>query len=97
MTFTRVLLAMLFALPYLIMGQVPVKGLGDNPVYFIDSVKFSADAISKVNPNTVTLVTVISRDEAVKKFGSNAQDGIVYVETIDFVKRRCKLPRKSAI
>lgn len=87
-TCNRLLLIIFSLATHLTFGQKSIQGLGSNPIYIIDSVKTSPDGMLKVNPNTVTLVNVISKQEALEKFGDSAKDGVVYVETINFVKRR---------
>lgn len=88
MSLTRLVLIILSAVPSLLMGQTPLKGVGANPIYYIDSVKLSTDEMLKVNPNTVTLINAYSKEDALEVLGIDAKDGVVYVETIIFVKRR---------
>ena len=72
----------------LIKAQTTIQDLGVNPIYFIDSVRVSSNEVMKADPAKVTLLTVVSREEALKKFGEEGKDGMVYVETVNFVKRR---------
>jgi len=88
MILNRPLLISLLLISNLIKAQTSLQGLGGNPIYFIDSVRVSSNEVMKADPAKVTLLTVVSREEASEKFGEEAKDGIVYVETVNFVKRR---------
>jgi hypothetical protein len=88
MILNRPLIIILLLISDLIKAQSTVQDLGVNPIYFIDSVRVTSNEVMKADPTKVTLMTVISREEAFKTFGEEGKDGMVYVETVNFVKRR---------
>jgi len=72
-------------------GQSPkriVKKLGSNPVFFIDSLNVLQSDIQKYNPEQIASVTVFKDQEAINILGEDGKDGVVYIETIPFAKKR---------
>ncbi len=72
-------------------GQSPkriVKKLGSNPVFFIDSVNVLQSDLQKYNPEQIASVTVFRDREAINILGEEGKDGVVYIETIPFAKKR---------
>ncbi|MBB4803065.1 hypothetical protein HNP37_003140 [Flavobacterium nitrogenifigens] len=65
-----------------------VKKLGDNPVFFIDSVNVDKDDLMKYSAEEISAVTVFKGKEAIELLGEDGKDGAVYVETIAFCKKR---------
>ena len=59
-----------------------------DPIFFIDSVKIAKSDLSQMNPNEVALITVIKDTITLKKFGPGAKNGIIYIETKGFDRKR---------
>lgn len=72
-------------------GQAPKKALKKNenePVYFVDSVSVDKSELQKYDPKKISSVTVFKGDKAKELLGEEGKDGIIYVETISFCKKR---------
>lgn len=72
-------------------GQKPkkaIKKLGDNPVFFIDSVMVDKDEMNKYQPNDIAGVSVYHDSTAIRLIGPDGKDGVVYIETKTFAKNR---------
>ena len=72
-------------------GQKPkktIKKLGNNPVFFIDSVNVDNSDLQKYDPNEIAQVTVYKPDEARGMFGDDGKDGAVYIFTKKYAKSR---------
>jgi len=85
-------LATLFCLTSIVMfSQSPkrmVKKLGNDPVFFIDSVSVDKSELQKYDPNEIASVTVFKDKEAINLIGNDGKDGLVYIETKKFTKKR---------
>ncbi len=85
-------LATLFCLTSIVMlSQSPkrmVKKLGNDPVFFIDSVSVDKSELQKYDPNEIAFVTVFKDKEAIKLIGNEGKDGLVYIETKKFTQKR---------
>ena len=85
-------LATLFCLTSIVMfSQSPkrmVKKLGNDPVFFIDSVSVDKSELQKYDPNEISSVTVFKDKEAINLIGNDGKDGLVYIETKKFTKKR---------
>lgn len=82
-------LSFLFALT--VSGQKPkkmVKKLGDNPIFFIDSVNVDNSALQKYDPTEIAQVSVYKDQEAKDLFGEDGKDGVVYIFTKKYVKTK---------
>lgn len=69
-------------------AQYGLDKLGPNPITFIDSVKVSKPEILKVDSKSIALMSVYDPNEAKDLLGEDGKDGAIYVETIDFSKKR---------
>ncbi len=72
-------------------GQSPkraVKKLGSNPVIFIDSINILQSDLQNYDPDQIAIVTIIKDQEAKDILGEDGKDGVVYIETIPFAKKR---------
>jgi hypothetical protein len=67
-------------------GKSELPPLGPNPVYFIDSVR--VQNLSNLNPQDLAMVTVYTDKDATDIVGDEGKDGLVYMETKIFAKRR---------
>ncbi|OYU79346.1 MAG: hypothetical protein CFE23_14350 [Flavobacterium sp. BFFFF1] len=65
-----------------------LKKLGDNPVFFIDSVNVDKETLQQYDPNDISSVTVYKDKNAVELIGSEGKDGVIYIETKNFCKKR---------
>ena len=59
-----------------------------DPVFFLDSVRVTKSDLMKYEPNQIGSVTVYKDKSAWDKFGSEAVNGLIYIETKDFAKKR---------
>lgn len=69
----------------------PGSGTGEQPLLFVDSVRTPYDSIRSMNGLTVAdiaMVTVISGAESHGKFGDEGKNGIIYIESKTFARRR---------
>jgi len=62
--------------------------LGQNPLFFLDSISITREEMSKFNPNNLASLTLFEGKEAVLTLGDKAKDGAVYLESIPFAKKR---------
>ena len=81
----RILLA---ALLFVATGAAAQSVEGDDPVYVLDSVVTTQAAIGKVTPDRIGLITIAKGNKAVLKYGSQAANGVVYIETKPFARKR---------
>jgi len=88
----RALLFTLFAIIGLAtLGQKPkriIKKLGDDPIFFIDSINVDHSEIMKYDPTEIAQVTVYKDKEATDLFGDDGKDGVVYITTKKYAKRK---------
>lgn len=72
-------------------GQKPkkvLKKLGNDPVFFIDSVNVDKSELSKYQPEMTAKVSVYKDSDAINLVGPDGKDGVVYIETKVFAKTR---------
>ncbi|NQX55949.1 hypothetical protein HQN86_20170 [Pedobacter panaciterrae] len=67
----------------------------NDPVFILDSVQVFRGEMNSVDPNTIAVVTVYKGKNATDRFGAEAENGLVYMETISFVKKRYWTSLKS--
>jgi hypothetical protein len=75
----------------LVFGQKPkkvIKKLGADPVFFIDSVNVDRSELTKYQPEQFAKVSVYKDSDAVNLVGPDGKDGVVYMETKVFAKRK---------
>lgn len=65
-----------------------LKKLGEDPVFFIDSVSVSQEDLKKYDPNDISSVTVYKDKKAIELLGDDGKDGAVYIETKKFCRNR---------
>lgn len=65
-----------------------LKKIGDNPVFFIDSINVEKDDLQKYDPNQISSVTVYKDKQAIELLGEDGKDGVIYIETKVFCKKR---------
>jgi hypothetical protein len=58
-----------------------IKKLGNDPVFFIDSVNVDKEELGKYNPQEIATVSVYKGKEAIALVGPEGKDGAVYIET----------------
>ena len=54
---------------------------GEEPLYYLDGKKVKAEEIRKLSPDTIKSMEVFKGDEAIKKYGKKAKDGVVVITT----------------
>jgi hypothetical protein len=72
-------------------GQSPkktVRKLGDEPVFFIDSINVDRSELMKYQPEEIAQVSVYKDSTAIKLVGPDGKDGVVYIETKAFAKNK---------
>ena len=60
----------------------------NDPVFILDSVRLFRDGMQSVNPNDIATVTVYKDKNATDRFGPEAKNGLIYIETKAFVRKR---------
>lgn len=63
----------------------------DDPVYVLDSVVVTQAAIGQVSPDRIGVITIAKGSKAVLKYGSQAENGVVYIETKPFARKRVQV------
>ncbi|ASZ13541.1 hypothetical protein CK934_22595 [Chitinophaga sp. MD30] len=58
------------------------------PVYVVDSVVAQPDVMKTIRPDQIAMLTVAKGSKAVEKYGSQAENGVIYIETKDFARQR---------
>lgn len=72
-------------------GQSPkriVKKKGNDPLFYIDNVNVSKEDIQKYDPKDISSITVIKEKNVIEKFGKDGKDGVIFIETKAFFKKR---------
>ncbi|MDJ1479193.1 hypothetical protein QNI16_01780 [Cytophagaceae bacterium YF14B1] len=62
--------------------------LGPNPVYFLDNAEVMPDTLSLPSLGNIINVFVYYDHDAIKRAGAKAKDGVVYIETMAYVRNR---------
>ena len=73
------------------LGQKPkkvIKKLGDDPVFFIDSTNVDKSEMMNYQPEQIAKVSVYKDSNAIKLVGPEGKDGVVYIETKVFARKR---------
>ena len=86
----KYLIILLFSLS-ISFAQSPTKpstNLGENPVFFIDSLSVAKEIFMKFDSNRISSLTVVNKNEAIEMLGDDGKDGAVYIETKEFCKKR---------
>ncbi|NIG54304.1 hypothetical protein [Chitinophaga sp. Cy-1792] len=60
----------------------------DDPVYVVDSVRVSSSAANNFTPDQIGLITIAKGRKAVLLYGNQAENGVVYIETKPFARKR---------
>lgn len=60
----------------------------DEPMYVLDSVVVPQSAMEKLTPDMIGLITVAKGSKAVEKYGKQAENGVMYIETKPFAHKR---------
>jgi hypothetical protein len=67
-----------------------LKKIGNNPIYFIDSVKVNYEELQKHDSKEIASMNVLTGKEAKEIAGEDGKDGVIYIETIPFAIKRFK-------
>lgn len=62
--------------------------LGNNPIFFIDSVKVNGNELQNYDPQEIASVTIYRDEDALNLFPEDGKDGVVYIQTKKFSKKR---------
>jgi hypothetical protein len=79
---------LLISLLFISIGAMAQAVEDDDPVYVLDSVVVTQTAIGQVTPDRIGLITIAKGSKAVLKYGSQAANGVVYIETKPFARKR---------
>ena len=60
----------------------------DDPVYVLDSVRVTPGVMTGLTPDNIGLMTIAKGRKAVLLYGSQAENGVVYIETKPFARKR---------
>lgn len=67
------------------------------PVYVIDSVLATPALMENLPPDQIGLITIAHGQKAMLKYGSQAANGVVYVETKPFARKRVRRLLSAAV
>ncbi|RAJ82141.1 hypothetical protein CLV59_104366 [Chitinophaga dinghuensis] len=81
----RLLILAAFLLPTAVFAQ---ETGNDDPVYVLDSVKVTPGIMTGLTPDNIGLMTIAKGKKAVLLYGSQAENGVVYIETKPFARKR---------
>jgi len=65
-----------------------IADLGENPVFYLDSVEADQATILRVKPETIASLTIHDDSSSVKLVGPRGVDGVVFIETKSFARHR---------
>lgn len=69
-------------------AQVETEEEDSVPVYVVDSIVANPDVMKTIRPDQIAMLTVSKGSKAVEKYGSQAENGVIYIETKDFARQR---------
>lgn len=68
--------------------NITLRGLGNKPlpnfkdaVYILDGQEIEKEAVSWVNPNTIQSISILKKEHAIAKYGPQAYNGVVIINT----------------
>jgi Ca-activated chloride channel family protein len=66
--------------------SVVIRGTGsisapNDPLYLIDGIPTNADALKKMDPNTISNVEVLKDKESISQYGSKGENGVISIKT----------------
>lgn len=73
-----------FAITCIALAQQPAY----EPIYVLDSIKAKPDTFKTINPKDISTVSVIKDATAIELLGKEGTNGIIYIETKTFAKKR---------
>ena len=79
---------LLISLLCISIGAMAQSVADDDPVYVLDSVVVTQTAISQVSPDRIGVITIAKGSKAILRYGSQAANGVVYIETKPFARQR---------
>jgi len=85
MNYNRFLLSLLLLLPAALFAQSEEEG---DPVYVVDSVLVTPGAANQITPDQIGLITIAKGRRAVLLYGPQAENGVIYMETKPFARKR---------
>ncbi len=65
-----------------------IKKLGSDPIFYIDSVNVDKSELQSYRPTDIAAVSVYRDSDAIKLAGPEGKDGVVYIETKIFAKKK---------
>lgn len=72
-----------------------VNEMGQNPMFFLDSIRINKDEFRNINPQNISSLSTVTKKEATNLYGEEGKDGIIFVETKTFSKKRYERYFKS--
>ncbi|MBV7531539.1 hypothetical protein [Chitinophaga sp. sic0106] len=85
MSYKHFLLSLLILLPTALFAQTEEEG---DPVYVVDSVLVAPGAANQITPDQIGLITIAKGRKAVLLYGAQAENGVIYMETKPFARKR---------
>lgn len=67
--------------------ETAIPGMSDSSLLFVDSVE-SKQGLAGLDPRQIAIINIVKGAKLREKFGSRGADGVIYVETIPFARRR---------
>ncbi|MBO9730052.1 MAG: hypothetical protein J7623_15550 [Chitinophaga sp.] len=80
---------------FMFTGAMAQAVADDDPVYVLDSVVVTQAVVGQVSPDRIGLMTIAKGSKAVLKYGSQAENGVVYIETKPFARKRVQTLLRS--
>lgn len=59
-----------------------------DPIYFVDSARVTKEDLMKYEPTQIATVTVFKEKSAIERLGEEGKNGLIYIETKQFAKKR---------
>ncbi len=78
----------LFSLNFAQTPKEEANKLGSNPIFFIDSIRVDGSDLQKYDPQEIASLTMYKDEEALKLFPQEGKDGVVYIQTKKFGRKR---------
>jgi hypothetical protein len=82
----RRLTGILLLLPFAAAAQTDTAT--PRQMYVVDSVLITSDTLEGVPPDQIAMITVASGKRTVEKYGEKAANGVIYIETKPFARKR---------
>lgn len=82
----KILTGILWLLPLAAAAQTDTGA--PRQVYIVDSVLITTDTLQGIQPDQIAMITVAAGKKTVEKYGEKAANGVIYIETKPFARKR---------